>query len=168
MEDSYFDGGLLQLIGYRILGALITTVTLGIQPLMRRLNTSLRQKYLAASIRPISPRRFLLPRLLFQRQTGTSQWRRRLQDRLLRLLRPNRLASLFPSSRVSRRTRKTKTKTIGTKNPLTRVRQYQIRTTPICRRVLRHIGNSTSLRTHLRTPLNRWKNTLKKKTEEES
>lgn len=30
MEDSYFDGGLFQLIGYRILGALITTVTLGI------------------------------------------------------------------------------------------------------------------------------------------
>ena len=29
-EVSYFDGGLLQLIGWRILGALITTVTLGI------------------------------------------------------------------------------------------------------------------------------------------
>ncbi len=28
--DSYFDGGLLQLIGYRLLGALITTLTLGI------------------------------------------------------------------------------------------------------------------------------------------
>lgn len=30
MKNSYFDGGLLQLIGYRILGALVTTVTLGI------------------------------------------------------------------------------------------------------------------------------------------
>ncbi len=30
MRDSYFDGGLLQLIGYRILGALVTAVTLGI------------------------------------------------------------------------------------------------------------------------------------------
>lgn len=30
MNDSYFDGGLLQLIGYRLLGALITTITLGI------------------------------------------------------------------------------------------------------------------------------------------
>ena len=29
-QDSYFDGGLLQLIGWRLLGALITTVTLGI------------------------------------------------------------------------------------------------------------------------------------------
>lgn len=29
-EESYFDGGLLQLIGWRILGWLITTVTLGI------------------------------------------------------------------------------------------------------------------------------------------
>jgi len=29
-EESYFDGGLLQLIGWRILGALITTLTLGI------------------------------------------------------------------------------------------------------------------------------------------
>jgi uncharacterized membrane protein YjgN (DUF898 family) len=28
--DSYFDGGLLQLIGWQLLGALITTVTLGI------------------------------------------------------------------------------------------------------------------------------------------
>ena len=30
MEQSYFDGGLLQLIGWRILGMIITTVTLGI------------------------------------------------------------------------------------------------------------------------------------------
>ena len=30
MKDSYFDGGLLQLIGYRILGALVTALTLGI------------------------------------------------------------------------------------------------------------------------------------------
>lgn len=30
MEKSYFDGGLLQLIGYRILGFLITVCTLGI------------------------------------------------------------------------------------------------------------------------------------------
>lgn len=30
MNDSYFDGGLLQLIGYRLLGALITTITFGI------------------------------------------------------------------------------------------------------------------------------------------
>lgn len=30
MEKSYFDGGLLQLIGWRILGALITICTLGI------------------------------------------------------------------------------------------------------------------------------------------
>ena len=30
MKKSYFDGGLLQLIGWRILGALITVVTLGI------------------------------------------------------------------------------------------------------------------------------------------
>jgi uncharacterized membrane protein YjgN (DUF898 family) len=29
-NDSYFDGGLLQLIGWRILGVLITTLTLGI------------------------------------------------------------------------------------------------------------------------------------------
>ena len=29
-ERSYFDGGLLQLIGWKILGALVTTVTLGI------------------------------------------------------------------------------------------------------------------------------------------
>lgn len=30
MNDSYFDGGLLQLIGWRILGTLITVCTLGI------------------------------------------------------------------------------------------------------------------------------------------
>jgi len=30
MEDSYFDGGLFQLIGWRILGTLITILTLGI------------------------------------------------------------------------------------------------------------------------------------------
>lgn len=30
MRESYFDGGLLQLIGYRLLGILVTTVTLGI------------------------------------------------------------------------------------------------------------------------------------------
>ena len=30
MEDSYFDGGLLQLIGWRILGSLVTVCTLGI------------------------------------------------------------------------------------------------------------------------------------------
>lgn len=30
MNDSYFDGGLFQLIGYRILGTLITALTLGI------------------------------------------------------------------------------------------------------------------------------------------
>lgn len=31
MEDnSYFDGGLLQLIGWRLLGAIVTTVTFGI------------------------------------------------------------------------------------------------------------------------------------------
>lgn len=30
MENSYFDGGLLQLIGWRLVGALITVVTLGI------------------------------------------------------------------------------------------------------------------------------------------
>ena len=30
MQESYFDGGLLQLIGWRILGGLITTLTLGI------------------------------------------------------------------------------------------------------------------------------------------
>lgn len=29
-EKSYFDGGLLQLIGWQILGALVTTLTLGI------------------------------------------------------------------------------------------------------------------------------------------
>ena len=29
-KDSYFDGGLLQLIGWRLLGGLITLVTLGI------------------------------------------------------------------------------------------------------------------------------------------
>jgi uncharacterized membrane protein YjgN (DUF898 family) len=28
--DSYFDGGLLQLIGWNLLGALVTTLTLGI------------------------------------------------------------------------------------------------------------------------------------------
>lgn len=30
MKESYFDGGLLQLIGWSILGFLITTLTLGI------------------------------------------------------------------------------------------------------------------------------------------
>lgn len=30
MKESYFDGGLLQLIGYRLLGALVTGLTLGI------------------------------------------------------------------------------------------------------------------------------------------
>ena len=30
MEDSYFDGGLLQLIGWGILGVLVTVCTLGI------------------------------------------------------------------------------------------------------------------------------------------
>ena len=30
MEESYFDGGLLQLIGWKILGALITICTFGI------------------------------------------------------------------------------------------------------------------------------------------
>ncbi len=30
MQDSYFDGGLLQLIGWNILGFLITVLTLGI------------------------------------------------------------------------------------------------------------------------------------------
>jgi Predicted membrane protein len=30
MKDSYFDGGLLQLIGYRLLGGFITVLTLGI------------------------------------------------------------------------------------------------------------------------------------------
>ena len=30
MEESYFDGGLLQLIGWKLLGALITICTLGI------------------------------------------------------------------------------------------------------------------------------------------
>lgn len=29
-KESYFDGGLLQLIGWRILGALVTIITLGI------------------------------------------------------------------------------------------------------------------------------------------
>lgn len=29
-EESYFDGGLLQLIGYRILGVIVTALTLGI------------------------------------------------------------------------------------------------------------------------------------------
>ena len=29
-NESYFDGGLLQLIGWKILGALVTTLTLGI------------------------------------------------------------------------------------------------------------------------------------------
>lgn len=29
-RDSYFDGGLLQLIGYKLLGILVTIVTLGI------------------------------------------------------------------------------------------------------------------------------------------
>lgn len=29
-NESYFDGGLLQLIGYKILGAIVTTLTLGI------------------------------------------------------------------------------------------------------------------------------------------
>lgn len=30
MKDSYFDGGLLQLIGWKILGGFITFITLGI------------------------------------------------------------------------------------------------------------------------------------------
>jgi hypothetical protein len=30
IDNSYFDGGLLQLIGYHILGSVITTLTLGI------------------------------------------------------------------------------------------------------------------------------------------
>ncbi len=30
MKDSYFDGGLFQLIGWRILGFLVTLITLGI------------------------------------------------------------------------------------------------------------------------------------------
>lgn len=30
MNESYFDGGLLQLIGWRLLGALVTGLTLGI------------------------------------------------------------------------------------------------------------------------------------------
>ena len=30
MQNSYFDGGLLQLIGWRLIGTLITVVTLGI------------------------------------------------------------------------------------------------------------------------------------------
>ena len=30
MEKSYFDGGLLQLIGWRLLGALVTLCTFGI------------------------------------------------------------------------------------------------------------------------------------------
>ena len=29
-NDSYFDGGLLQLIGWKLLGGLVTTITLGI------------------------------------------------------------------------------------------------------------------------------------------
>ncbi len=29
-NDSYFDGGLLQLIGWKLLGGLITTITIGI------------------------------------------------------------------------------------------------------------------------------------------
>ena len=29
-QESYFDGGLLQLIGWKLLGGLITTITLGI------------------------------------------------------------------------------------------------------------------------------------------
>ncbi len=29
-EKSYFDGGLLQLIGWKLLGSIITTITLGI------------------------------------------------------------------------------------------------------------------------------------------
>ena len=29
-NNSYFDGGLLQLIGWKLLGALVTTITLGI------------------------------------------------------------------------------------------------------------------------------------------
>ena len=29
-NESYFDGGLLQLIGWKILGGLVTTITLGI------------------------------------------------------------------------------------------------------------------------------------------
>ncbi len=38
---SYFDGGLLQLIGYRILGFLVTVLTLGIYALW--LDIKLRQ-----------------------------------------------------------------------------------------------------------------------------
>lgn len=30
MQESYFDGGLLQLLGWRLLGTIITLVTLGI------------------------------------------------------------------------------------------------------------------------------------------
>lgn len=30
MKDSYFDGGLFQLIGWRILGTIVTVLTLGI------------------------------------------------------------------------------------------------------------------------------------------
>jgi uncharacterized membrane protein YjgN (DUF898 family) len=30
MDKSYFDGGLAQLIGYKILGTLVTVLTLGI------------------------------------------------------------------------------------------------------------------------------------------
>lgn len=30
MEESYFDGGLLQLIGYKIIGIFVTVITLGI------------------------------------------------------------------------------------------------------------------------------------------
>ena len=29
-EESYFDGGLLQLIGWKILGGIVTAITLGI------------------------------------------------------------------------------------------------------------------------------------------
>ena len=30
MKESYFDGGLLQLVGYKILGALVTILTFGV------------------------------------------------------------------------------------------------------------------------------------------
>ncbi len=30
MKDSYFDGGLLQLVGYKLLGGFVTAITLGI------------------------------------------------------------------------------------------------------------------------------------------
>ena len=33
MKESYFDGGLFQLIGYRLLGMLVTILTLGICPI---------------------------------------------------------------------------------------------------------------------------------------